>query len=321
MNQHTNVIDFPAVAAAEKPRRQPPSAADTPIVDLAGRRQALHATVDEMVVAPDTSQLSPDEIWDALNNGRIVMHYQPQYDMQSGRTVAAEALVRLVDRDGQLIGPHRFIESMEQSDLIVLLGRGVIEQVCSDLASARAAGYDIRRVAINLSARQLNVDSTLFHFIDMMVASHGLDHSDLEFEITERQRLLPESKGPAILDALAQRGARIVIDDFGIGYSSILYLAELPVSAFKLDRALVDRLPQDESKRTLVKSLLKLADSLGLEVVAEGIETAEQNEFLVHAGCQYAQGFAYAKPMGIAQFLRFVTQRDCAAASHGALYP
>jgi EAL domain-containing protein (putative c-di-GMP-specific phosphodiesterase class I) len=255
MVQDSKIITFPAATAAGTSHQHEASADAMPaVIDFASHRRATNANTAATAVERATRELTTDEVWDALNDNRLLMHYQPQYDMRTGKTVAAEALVRLVDRDGQLVGADCFIELAEQSDLIAPLGRAVIEQVCSDLASFRADGNDIGRVAINLSARQLNIDTTLPSFIDQMVDNYGLKYGDLEFELTERQGLGPQCAGLAVLDALAQRGTRIIIDDFGIGYSSIAYLAELPVSAFKLDRALVNRLPEDKTMQTLVNS-------------------------------------------------------------------
>jgi EAL domain-containing protein (putative c-di-GMP-specific phosphodiesterase class I) len=272
--------------------------------------QTPNALVSPSPVAASATDapLTAGDLWDAITAHRVVMHYQPQYDMRTGETVAAEALVRLIDIEGQLIYPDRFIDMAEQSDIIVPLGRAVIEQVCADLAAFRADGFVLQRMAINLSARQLNLDASLVEFIDQMVARHGLKYDDLEFELTERQSLTPNCEGIALLSVLAERGARIVIDDFGIGYSSVLYLTELPISAFKLDRALVNRLPEDKAMQSVVKSLLMLAKDLELEVVAEGIETKEQNEYLARAGCLLAQGFGYAKPMAIGALRTFLTE-------------
>ena len=119
----------------------------------------------------------------------------------------------------------------------------------------------------------------------------------LEFELTERHGLQADCHGHAVLDALAQRGARIVIDDFGVGYSSVIYLAELPVAAFKLDRTLVAGVLEDGPARTLIDGLLALAENMGLDVVAEGVETKGQGDYLEAAGCPLAQGYGYARPM------------------------
>jgi EAL domain-containing protein (putative c-di-GMP-specific phosphodiesterase class I) len=308
----SNIISFPAPETAASRRQSAEASPTAPVVDLADRRRALNSKL-EADFAPATDRaLTTDEIWEALNDNRIALHYQPQYDMRTGETVAVEGLVRLLDHNFQLVYPDRFIEAMEQSDLILVLGRCVIETACADLAELRAEGSELQRVAINLSARQLNVDSGLPEFIEETLNAYGLEFSDLEFELTERQRLSQQSIGPAVLQDLAERGARIVIDDFGIGFSSVAYLAELPISAIKLDRALVQRLPHDKATRKLVKGLLDLARSMDIEVVGEGIETAAQHEYLLRSGCEFAQGFAYAKPMTFAALQRFLSESHVA---------
>lgn len=306
MTQSPGIVTF-LVADATGEARQNSASAYANVIDLQSRRDAANAKAQPNANNLTGRPLTAGEVWDALSNDRLMLHYQPQYDMRTGQMIGAEALARLVDVDGQLIYPNRFIDLVEQSDLIVALGRASIEQVCADLAACRAKGHLFRRIAINLSARQLNVDSTLLVFIDHTVAAYGLSYVDLEFELTERQSLTPQCEGLAVLHALAERGARIVIDDFGIGYSSIVYLAELPVSAFKLDRALVSRLPGNRAMQTLVESLLALGERLDLEVIAEGVETDGQNEYLVRAGCRIAQGYAYAKPMGVLELQAFMS--------------
>jgi EAL domain-containing protein (putative c-di-GMP-specific phosphodiesterase class I) len=264
--------------------------------------------------------LTPADVWSAICDERVCVHYQPQYEIRSGRIVAAEALVRLIDTEGQLIFPDPFIGLAEQSDLIALLGRAVIQQVCADMATYRKEGGVLERVAINLSAHQLNVDTQLSDFVDEALVAHGLQHSDLEFELTERQKLKPDDDGMAVLRTLAARGARIVIDDFGMGYSSLAYLTltDLPISAIKLDRAMVGRLPDDQTMQLVVNNLLTLVTELGLEVVAEGVETAAQNEYLAGVGCPYAQGFGYARPMGIRDLRDFIA--DDSGRNNGSLY-
>ncbi len=306
-----NVIPFPATRAAApdaSPQRlNPPSAEPIDFASYQSRGGSDWRFTGASRSLNKDCALTPHEVWEAVSEGRVVMHYQPQYDILTGKTVAAEALIRLVDHDNQLIYPDRFIASTEQSDIIVPMGRAVIEQVCIDLAALRAAGFTLQRIAINLSAHQINSDTTLLAFIDKTLADHGLRYEDLEFEITERQNLSPDGAGMALLQMLAKLGARVVIDDFGIGYSSVVYLTELPISAFKLDRALVTRLPEDRAMRSVVKSLLRLARELEIDVVAEGIESEEQNTYLADQGCPYAQGFGYARPMALADLETFLT--------------
>ncbi len=289
-----NVIHFPI--ATGRPRHETARREPARILDLETRRSARARAA---AVASRALPLTIAEVWDALDDGRVTLHYQPQYDLLTGSLLAAEALVRLVDPEGGLIYPDRFIELVERSDLIVPLGRAVIERACADLVAVRAAGGVLPRVALNLSARQLNCDDELMRFLDQEIYAHGLAYDDLEFELTERQRLSTDGDGSHVLEALAKRGARITIDDFGIGYSSVACLTDLPISAFKLDKALIDRLPEDGAIQSVVTCLLDLAARLDLDVVAEGVETDAQRDWLRRVGCPSAQGFGLARPMAI----------------------
>ncbi len=305
MNKQDNIIAFPGNTrgSANAPRLTSRLSAEAGQAQAKVLNLAAKRAVRPRAVAEVTRQrpLTINEVWDALNEARIEMHYQPQYDLATGEIIAAEALLRLVDGQGQLVYPDRFIELVEHSDLIVPLGRAVIERVCANLVQIRADGGVLPHVAINLAAHQLNSDDGLVGFIDDTLAEHGLAYADLEFELTERQRLDTNGEGSPALVALATRGAKITIDDFGIGYSSVVCLTELPIGAFKLDRALIGRLPEDETMQSVVTALLKLAEHLKLDVVAEGVETQAQHQWLTDAGCPAVQGFGYAKPMPLDQ--------------------
>lgn len=235
-------------------------------------------------------------IWQALQDRRVVNHYQPQVNLTTGEIVGAEALLRLVDEFGEWVYPDRFIDVAEAHELIVPLGRAVIESACADLAWCRAQGLQLPRVAINIAAKQLVWDEALTVYIRHALKRYGLVHSDLELEITERHGLVDESAALIQLTSLADAGARIVLDDFGIGYSSLHCLQHFPLSAIKLDRSLVSQLPECETASTIVKHLLAMSDGLGLDVVAEGIETSDQASCLTQAGCRMGQGYMYAKP-------------------------
>jgi EAL domain-containing protein (putative c-di-GMP-specific phosphodiesterase class I) len=311
MSKDTNIIDLLSDTIARRfPRRFQTSTTESEATDLWARRRPDTSDDDALSTEHLPSEMSPGEVWEAVSDDCLVVHYQPQYDMLTGTTVAAEALVRLVDADGQLVYPNRFIAAVEDRDLIVPLGRAVIEQVCADLATCRAEGLYLQRVAVNLSAHQLIADTGLLGFIDLTLARHGLRHTDLEFELTERHSLQADCDGHTVLHALAQRGARIVIDDFGAGYSSVIYLTELPVAAFKLDRSLVARVLEDTAARKLVDSLLALANNMDLDVVAEGVETKAQRDHLATAGCPLAQGYDYARPMPVDELKKLVTDEN-----------
>ena len=306
------ITRFVAPIAVAETQPKVPVIAPEVVVDLFHRSHQIRSEAVASPALQSTGALSAAEVWSALCNERVRVYYQPQYDIGTGEVLAAEAMVRLVDTNDQLIYPDQFIVTAEQSDLIVALGRTVIEQVCTDLATCRRQGLALQRIAINLSAHQLNIDTQLPDFVEEAVGRHGLLYSDLEFELTERQELTQESDARTVLSKLAARGARIVIDDFGMGYSSVAYLMldDLSISAIKLDRELVRDLPENKRKQSLVQSLLSLAASLGLEVVAEGVETTAQNDYLASVGCPHAQGFGYAKPMSIIDLQNFIAEDE-----------
>ena len=316
-NKITRFVTPTAVAGAQQ---KVPEKVQGTVVDLfrVPRQSRSKAAANQELQSKEA--LTPADVWTAICDERVCVHYQPQYDIGTGEVLAAESLVRLLDSNDQLIYPDRFIGMAEQSDLIAELGRTVIEQVCTDLASCRRQGLALQRIAINLCAHQLNVDTRLPDFVEEAVGRHGLLHSDLEFELTERQELTPDSGARTVLSKLAARGARIAIDDFGMGYSSLAYLMldDVSISAIKLDRELVRHLPEDKHKQCLVKYLLSLAASLGVEVVSEGVETAAQNDYLASVGCPYAQGFGYAKPMGIINLRNFMAEKG--GRNNSALY-
>lgn len=292
MTDFDNVIRAADVVRGDTEAKAPPSAPAV-VIDLAAHRKRLRT-------GPAAERpLTLSEVWSAINAGRIVLHYQAQFDLNTGKVACAEALLRLKDTNGRLIFPDRFIDWAEDSDLIVPLGRAVIERACRDLADIRASGGVLPRIAINVSAYQLSCDDGLVDFVDETLVANGLNYADLEFELTERQRLDSSGQGVRTIKTLAERGLRLAIDDFGVGYSSVVCLTELPISSFKLDKALIGQLPENIAMQGVVKSLLAIGEHLGLEVVAEGVETEAQHDWLVRAGCPAAQGFGYAKPMDI----------------------
>jgi len=237
------------------------------------------------------------KLWQALSNGGLVNHYQPQYELHSGEIVAMEALVRLKDWDGSLVFPDRFIGHAEESGLIVPLSRTVIRTACRDLAHWRAEGIRIERISINLSAHQVNIDHDLPNFVHATAAGFGLTLSDLEFELTERQALQADGPGVRNLRTLSTMGARLAIDDFGTGFSSVAYLMELPIDTVKFDRSMINRLPNEAMAQHMIRKLLEMAQELGMTTVGEGIETDEQGEILSEFGCELGQGYLVARPM------------------------
>jgi EAL domain-containing protein (putative c-di-GMP-specific phosphodiesterase class I) len=237
------------------------------------------------------------ELWEAIIEDRIVVHYQPQYELATGRISGVEALARFEDRSGKLRLPGEFIVAAEECGLVVPLGRSVIHQACRDMAGWRAQGLRLERTAINLSAHQLNKDSGLVSYVSTTLVKSGLSWCDIEFELTERQLLEAESPGMFSLATMVAMGARLALDDFGMGFSSLGYLTTFDVHTIKLDREMIRRVPHETRPTRIASHVLALARDLSLEVVAEGLETDAQREYLVNAGCRYAQGFRLAPPM------------------------
>lgn len=258
------------------------------------------------------SPLNLAQLWNAINENRVTVHYQPQFDFSTGRTRAVEALARIIDESGSLIFPDRFIKQAERSAMIMPLGRMVIDRVCRDLARWRADGMAMDRAAINLSAHQLNIDQSLVDFVEHSLAQYSLAATDLEFELTERQHLDSSGMGMNTLHELARKGARVALGDFGVGYSSVTCVPDLPVSTVKFARSMVTRIPEHRATERVIRHLAALALEAGLTVVAEGIETWDQHDYLSTSGAHLGQGFLFAEPMAQAELVDFVrsTERD-----------
>ncbi len=245
------------------------------------------------------------ELERALDQSRLVLHYQPQYAIDTGEVIAVEALVRLVSESGEITGPSEFIELAEETGQILELGRWVIEEACEQLGRWQRAGVGRIRMAVNVSPCQLAAND-FCAVVDNAVARAGICHADLELEITERQVVENLPRVEENLRVLTAQGVRVAVDDFGTGYSSLAYLAELPVSTVKLDRTFISRITEDARAGCLVNCMIAMARELGLGLTAEGIETAGQRQFLLDSGCALGQGYGFARPQGARAIERFL---------------
>ena len=237
----------------------------------------------------------------ALAAGWIQLWYQPQYDLASGELCGVEALMRWIEPDGETIPPGRFIPVAEQFGQIHELGEFALRTAC---AEARRWQSDYNRaipVAVNLSAVQFRRPG-LTEMLEGILAETGLPPFLLILEITESVIMEDERQTQQTLRALANAGARLAIDDFGTGYSSLAYLKRFPVHHLKIDRAFVKDLGRDPDDEVIVRTIIQLGHSLGLQIVAEGVETHEQSRILLRHGCDFAQGFLYGRPEPAASF-------------------
>jgi diguanylate cyclase (GGDEF)-like protein len=229
----------------------------------------------------------------ALDNNELFVEYQPCFDLQSMRTVSLEALIRWRTADGTLVPPSRFIPLAEQSNLIVEIGEYVLRRVCLQLSEWQRERLPLVPVSVNISVRQIEM-TPLASVVSDFAKELGIDASLLHFEITESAAMQNSPQHLGALQALRNLGSRILIDDFGTGYSSLSYLKHLPIDTLKIDRAFVRDMAADANDAAIVRAIAGVAKSLGLMLVAEGIESAEQLDCLRKLGCECGQGFFYS---------------------------
>jgi diguanylate cyclase (GGDEF)-like protein/PAS domain S-box-containing protein len=232
----------------------------------------------------------------AIDQQQFELHYQPQVELASGRVVGVEALIRWRHPERGLIPPGDFIAVAEESHLMARISGWVLQEACRQGARWREAGLPGLRVAVNISARQFERDDIVQKAL-LALQQAGLEPRWLDLEITESV-LMRDPEGSAVrIEQLREMGVRVSIDDFGTGYSSLAYLQRFPVDTLKIDRSFVWALSEPaDGAAALVQAIIALAHSLGLVVVAEGVETHTQHELLQRLGCDEAQGFLYARP-------------------------
>jgi diguanylate cyclase (GGDEF)-like protein/PAS domain S-box-containing protein len=236
----------------------------------------------------------------ALARDELVLHFQPKVSVSSGRILGLEALVRWHHPTRGLVPPGEFIPLAEERGLIVPLGRWVMQQACRQIRDWRAAGLQVPPVAVNLSARQFADDNLVDHLVSSMSAC-GVMATDIEVELTESVLMSDPERANEVLRRLHRMGVRIAIDDFGTGYSSLSYLKRFPADTVKIDRAFISGLPGDSDDAAITQAVIAMAHSLGLQVVAEGVETDEQLAALQRLGCDEAQGFLLGRPVDAAR--------------------
>jgi len=237
----------------------------------------------------------------ALEGEGFEMYYQPFVDVASGRIVGAEALVRLKPDGGPYIGPAEFIPLLEESGLIFDLGTWVQRCVCRQGREWLDQGLDFERLAVNLSAEEVRRGGVVERLRGIL-AETGFPAAKLEIEITESGLIHRGAEALAFLHELKGLGVQLAIDDFGTGYSSLAYLKRFPVSKLKIDRSFISDLPDDHSDAQLTTTIIELARNLGLQVLAEGVETDAQRAFLAERGCDVYQGYLCSPPVPAAQF-------------------
>ena len=250
----------------------------------------------------------------ALERDEFRLHFQAKAQLADGRVTGFEALLRWQRPGGGLVPPGHFIPLLEETGLIMPVGDWVIGAACAQLAEWRRVGLPLMPVAVNLCAKQF-VHRDIVAVVDAALREHGVSAHLLEIEITESDAMQNPEATMAMLRRLKERGVRIAIDDFGTGYSSLSYLKRFPVDTLKLDRSFVQGLPEDADDGSIARAVITLAHSLGLAVVAEGVETAAQRDFLAREGCDQMQGYLLSRPVAPSECERLLGSKVSAPAT------
>lgn len=283
----------------------------------AGRNQFQFFTADLNEKAIKHLQMESD-LRRAMVENEFALHYQPIYRLATDELVGAEALLRWRTPSGQFIPPDEFIPIAEDTGLIVPIGEWVLRTACEQ---ARTWQQKISNsnfsISVNVSARQVIAGNFVETVRDVIEAT-GLRPSLLELEITERLLIRNDAAIAAALNQLTEAGIKLAIDDFGTGYSALSYLKDFPFDVLKIDRSFVDDVMRDEESAGLTRSIIMMAHSLGLEVIAEGIEDHDQLSFLRQHKCELGQGFGLGRPMPAELFSELIAN---AAGDPAPRYP
>jgi len=237
----------------------------------------------------------------AVERNQLVLHYQPQFDTADGRLLGAEALVRWNHEEHGLLYPESFIPLAEESDIIHLIGEWVLNEACRQISAWRMEGLRLVPVAVNYSAFQFR-RGNLVEGVAAAFSRHNLKPQQLEIELTENAIMQDPKETAKTLEMLHEMGVSLSIDDFGTGYSSLNYLKRFPIDKLKIDRSFVEDLPHDLNDSAIVQAIINLAKSLRMTVVAEGVETRGQLDFLRALGCEAYQGYFGGRPMDADRF-------------------
>ncbi|WP_025858426.1 bifunctional diguanylate cyclase/phosphodiesterase [Pseudomonas sp. CHM02] len=249
------------------------------------------------------------DLRDALSRDQFHLVYQPQISYRDNRVVGVEALIRWQHPEHGMVPPDLFIPLAEQNGTIISIGEWVLDQACRQLREWHDLGFTSLRMAVNLSTVQLH-HTELPRVVNNLMQIYRLPPRSLELEVTETGLMEDISTAAQHLLSLRRSGALIAIDDFGTGYSSLSYLKSLPLDKIKIDKSFVQDLLDDDDDATIVRAIIQLGKSLGMQVIAEGVETAEQEAYIISEGCHEGQGYHYSKPLPARELAAFLKQSE-----------
>lgn len=244
-------------------------------------------------------QLKKDLI-NALENGEFELYYQPQVNARSGKVIGVEALIRWNKPGVGIIYPDKFIHFAESSGLIISIGEAVLRMACRQVVKWQEAGFHPVKVAVNVSTKQFE-NQNFAETVEKILDETGMSAKLLEIEITETDMMKHPENAISILKTIRSMGASISVDDFGTGYSSLMYLKRLPIDRIKIDKSFVQDITEESGNTAIIKTIIDLSKNMGLNFIAEGVETQEQLEFLKEQKCDEVQGYIYSKPLPVSQ--------------------
>jgi diguanylate cyclase (GGDEF)-like protein len=247
------------------------------------------------------------DLREALVRNQFHLVYQPQISYRDQRVVGVEALIRWIHPEHGFVPPDQFIPLAEQNGTIIAIGEWVLDQACKQLREWHDQGFSELRMAVNLSTVQLH-HAELPRVVNNLLQIYRLPPRSLELEVTETGLMEDISTAAQHLLSLRRSGALIAIDDFGTGYSSLSYLKSLPLDKIKIDKSFVQDLIDDDDDATIVRAIIQLGKSLGMQVIAEGVETTEQEAYIISEGCHEGQGYFYSKPLPARELLSYLKQ-------------
>lgn len=254
-----------------------------------------------------------NDIRHALDRNQLELYYQPQYRSATQQAIAVEALLRWHHPEKGVLPPSIFIPIIEDTGLIDTIGRWVINEACLQFSRWRGRDLKLERIAVNVSARQFK-QADFINIVLEAIENSGIRTYELELEITESILIDDVEHTLNTLKALQKIGVRASIDDFGTGYSSLNYLKQFPVDTLKIDRSFVQGLPDNAGDAQIAHTIIAMAHNLGMGVIAEGVESQEQLEFLIQANCEEVQGFLFSQPMAAEECLQHLSARIAAQA-------
>ncbi|MFT7669264.1 MAG: diguanylate cyclase (GGDEF)-like protein [Planctomycetota bacterium] len=272
-----------------------------------GRRHEFYS--DSMQELATKRLVLESKIQAALENEEFELYYQPKLNLDTGQADCAEALLRWNDPDRGLVGPAEFISMAEETGAIIQIGDWVLREAVRQSVEWREAGVPPVRIAVNVSARQLESGGDFARTVADLIDESGLDPALLDLEITESAMLKDEEAVITLLQKLRKLGVGLALDDFGTGYSSLSYLRKLPINTLKIDRSFIIGVETVREEAAMVESILSMAQNLNLRVVAEGVETRKQQKFLDDLGCDEIQGYIFSEPLRAAEAAEFLSRK------------